>query len=129
MKELTGLLQKDLAVQVFGMSDKSLSNKITRKTVDLDIIIKWAGHNNVDLNWLFYGKGNKYLPKLTANDNSVARLHQSLILNFENPELAKSINEALLDIEKMNPDGLLKIYEHVNWYKEGMEDMKKKKNV
>ncbi len=60
IKKITGLAQKDIAADVFKISDKNLSNKIRRNSVDLDALIKWSGNASVDLNWLLTGKGEPY---------------------------------------------------------------------
>jgi len=61
IKEITGKTQKDIALLIFDISDKNLSNKIKRNSVDLDALINWVGNVNVNLNWLFTGKGEMFL--------------------------------------------------------------------
>lgn len=53
--EHTGLKQYQIASQVFNISDKNLSNKISRNTIDFDKLLEWAVHENVDINWLITG--------------------------------------------------------------------------
>ncbi|MBC8394485.1 MAG: helix-turn-helix domain-containing protein [Deltaproteobacteria bacterium] len=61
MKEITGLTQRELSSKIFNTSDSNLSNKIRRNKVDLDSVMAWAVNTNVNLNWLFTGKGEIYL--------------------------------------------------------------------
>jgi len=58
LKTLTGLSQKEIAEQIFGISDKNLSNKIKRGTLDFFRLIRWAAHEKVDLNLLLVGSGS-----------------------------------------------------------------------
>ena len=52
IKKTTGLNQKQIAIKVFDISDKNLSNRIKDNRIDFFKVIKWAVNNNVDLNWL-----------------------------------------------------------------------------
>ena len=52
LKKLTGFNQKQIATHIFDISDKNLSNKIKRNSIDFFKLIRWAVHKNVDLNWL-----------------------------------------------------------------------------
>ena len=56
MKSVSGWTQKRLAAEVFKISDKNLSNKIGRNTIDIESIIEWSVNNSVDLNWLLTGR-------------------------------------------------------------------------
>ena len=52
IKKATGLNQKQIAVEVFDISDKNLSNRIKDNRIDFFKLVRWAVNNNVDLNWL-----------------------------------------------------------------------------
>jgi len=52
IKKATGLNQKQIAIEIFDISDKNLSNRIKDNRIDFIKLIKWAVNNNVDLNWL-----------------------------------------------------------------------------
>ncbi len=53
IKLISGLNQKEIASQLFDITDRNLSNRIRRNSLDTQSIISWATNNNVDLNWLF----------------------------------------------------------------------------
>jgi hypothetical protein len=57
IKKATGLNQKQIAIEVFDISDKNLSNRIKDNRIDFFKLIKWAVNNNVDLNWLLVSTG------------------------------------------------------------------------
>lgn len=57
IKKTTGLNQKQIAIEVFDISDKNLSNRIKDNRIDFFKLIKWAVNNNVDLNWLLVSTG------------------------------------------------------------------------
>ncbi len=54
-KKKSGLTQRAIARQIFGITDSNLSNRIKRGTVDISPIVNWAKQKNVDLNWLLTG--------------------------------------------------------------------------
>lgn len=56
--ERTGLKQKDIALQIFKNTDKNLSNKIRRNTIDFKKTIEWAVNEKIDLNWLLVSQAN-----------------------------------------------------------------------
>jgi hypothetical protein len=58
MKSVTGYTQKRLASDIFKISDKNLSNKISRNKIDIASIIEWSVNNSVDLNWLLTGRSD-----------------------------------------------------------------------
>ena len=82
--KITGLQQQDIASQIFNISDKNLSNKIRRNTIDLFTIFNWASNEKVDLNWLISGKGSPRLQKnhnpdnVTGIDSCVEILNEAL---------------------------------------------------
>ena len=53
--EHTGWKQYEVAEKLFGISDKNLSNRIARNTIDLHKLIEWGIHASVDLGWLLAG--------------------------------------------------------------------------
>lgn len=57
IKKATGLNQKQIAIEIFDISDKNLSNRIKDNRIDFIKLIKWAVNNNVDLNWLLVSTG------------------------------------------------------------------------
>ena len=56
MKSVTGYTQKRLASDIFKISDKNLSNKISRNKIDITTIVEWSVNHSVDLNWLLTGQ-------------------------------------------------------------------------
>ena len=59
IQEKTGLTKKAIAEQIFNISGKNLSNRISRDGIDFYILLDWAVDNNVDLNWLVTGGGHE----------------------------------------------------------------------
>jgi hypothetical protein len=58
MKSVTGYTQKRLASDIFQISDKNLSNKISRNKIDITSIVEWSVNHSVDLNWLLTGRSD-----------------------------------------------------------------------
>jgi hypothetical protein len=58
MKSVTGYTQKRLASDIFKISDKNLSNKISRNKIDIASIVEWSVNHSVDLNWLLTGRSD-----------------------------------------------------------------------
>ena len=58
MKSVTGYTQKRLASDIFNISDKNLSNKISRNKINITSIVEWSVNNSVDLNWLLTGRSD-----------------------------------------------------------------------
>jgi hypothetical protein len=58
MKSVTGYTQKRLASDIFKISDKNLSNKISRNKIDITTIVEWSVNHSVDLNWLLTGRSD-----------------------------------------------------------------------
>jgi len=56
IKKTTGLNQKQIAIEVFDISDQNLSNRIKDNRIDFFKLIEWAVNNNVDLNWLLVSR-------------------------------------------------------------------------
>jgi len=52
IKERTGWNQKEIAANIFNITDKNLWNRIKRNSVDFIKLIEWGVNNGVDLNWL-----------------------------------------------------------------------------
>jgi len=119
IKKITGKAQKDIAIDVFKISDKNLSNKIRRNSVDLDALIKWSGNANVDLNWLLTGKGEPYLKAIDDPDrytkileppcphgrppNAIELGHGDIIKQFSDKTYARDLNKCLLELERLDP--------------------------
>ena len=55
------MTQKEIASQLYGISDKNLYNKIKLNSVKLFPVFEWAVHNKLDFNWLITGEGPKYI--------------------------------------------------------------------
>lgn len=57
-KEVTGLSQKDIAKQVYEITDSNLNNKIRVGSVRLHVLAEWIMHYKVNLHWLLTGEGD-----------------------------------------------------------------------
>lgn len=131
IKNKTGYTQKDIASLLFGISDKNLSNKIRRNSVDLDALIKWAGNESVDLNWLLTGEGEPHLYRgvdhpgiqepegrvaeaiQDCNPNVVELQHMELVRMFNDKLRAKNANLDLLQIENLDRDTFLEVVGYI----------------
>jgi len=73
------LTRTQIASEIFDLSAQNLSNRIKRGTIDLYQLSSWAFHNNVNINWLITGQGEKYTgeapdtPESTTSDKSIHR--------------------------------------------------------
>jgi hypothetical protein len=59
IQEKSGLLQNQIAEQVFDITPNNLNNKIRRNSVDIKPIAKWAMNHRVNLHWLLTGEGDQ----------------------------------------------------------------------
>ncbi len=89
---------------------------------NLEKYIKFYG---CDKNWLLTGIGGPDQPCTNEsiaeynpdkNNNMVEFQHYELIKNFKNKSLAKSINESLLELERLSPSA----FEEIETYIKGM---------
>ncbi|BBO74692.1 hypothetical protein DSCW_21090 [Desulfosarcina widdelii] len=118
MKSISGLSQKEMASEIFGISEKNLSNKIRRGTVDINILIKWAGNKSVDLNWLLTGEGETYLKDKALNKddtNAEKPLHSIIIERFKQKDLARDINYEMLKLEELKPEALIEVNDFIRF--------------
>ena len=124
IKYLTGLKQKDIASEIFGISDKNLSNKIRRGSVDMDILVRWAGNASVDLNWLLTGNGSPYIKEEQAQPeqeahappstgNVIELRHMELVRGFSDKQRAYEINRELMELEKLDRDAFRRIESYI----------------
>ena len=110
IKLITGYSQKEIASEIFGISDKNLSNKIKRGSIDLEALMEWTGNEMVDLNWLLTGSGISSPPNsiprikkedLPANRNNTTYLdHQLLKLIISGIEKVLEERKIVLDSDK-----------------------------
>jgi transcriptional regulator with XRE-family HTH domain len=134
IKSITGYSQKEVAAEIFGISDKNLSNKIRRGSIDLDALIKWAGNVNVDLNWLLTGKGGPYLSldskvklddgKRQPSPSSVPKASEisdaEIIEQFSDKRYAKELNSSLVELEQLNQQAFQKVGPYIKGLLEGL---------
>jgi len=130
MMAISGMLQKDLATDIFGISDKNLANKIKRGTIDLFKIIEWAGNNNVDLRSLLSEKSETpesiQKPKCIysrASDQESAT--GDMLANFSNKKMARECADRLLEIDRIEPDKLERVAHYLCGFLEGLKPQKK----
>jgi len=97
--------EKDLA-SLMGLSQGDFSNRKKRDTL-IPAIMVWAAQNDIDLNWLIYGKGKEpQEPEpetIKAEPENMVRLdHQDTIAQFPEPRRARDLTRTLLQLAKRN---------------------------
>ena len=105
IKDYTGFSQKVIAQNIFDISDKNLSNKIRRGSIDLAALLSWAGNENVDLNWLFTGEGSPISGQVSDTETLGGQTtadHICIVKNFKNKEEAMQISKILREIESID---------------------------
>lgn len=108
IKLITGLNQGQIATDIYRTSPNNLSNKVSRNTIDIEIIGEWAEHQGVSFDWLLTGHGEPYLSNSVnekgANQqgNVISLEHSELVKHFTDKVLAKEVNQHLLEIEALN---------------------------
>ncbi|MDY6789870.1 MAG: hypothetical protein SWH54_01260 [Thermodesulfobacteriota bacterium] len=135
MMAISGLLQKDIATDIFRISEKNLANKIKRGTIDLFKVIEWAGNNNVDLRSLFLEKNEDYTynaPEFTQKPKGIysrasdrETVIGDMLANFNNKKIARECIEKLLEIDRINPGKLESLNFIIYAFLEGMRPEKK----
>jgi hypothetical protein len=128
IKKCTGTTQKEIASDIFGISDKNLSNKIRRNSVDLGPLLVWAGNENVDLNWLLTGDGDPHINRAPCEDgvvvsatrdapistsNVIELQHMDLVKKFKDKPRAKNANDDLLQIEELDRDTFIEVVGYI----------------
>ncbi|MBC2712670.1 MAG: helix-turn-helix domain-containing protein [Desulfosarcina sp.] len=136
IKFITGYTQKDIATEIFGISDKNLSNKIKRGSVDLDSLIKWSINASVDLTWLLTGKGNPYINGGGSNDgqdgifdpatpytssNVIVSKYADIIRQFKDKPRAKSAGLDLLTLERINKTAFIETCAYIKGVTNGIQ--------
>ena len=91
LRKITGFNQKQIATHIFDISDKNLSNKIKRNSIDFFKLIRWAVHKNVDLNWLFTENAIK-----PQKDNEASQIDLDTLI-----QVVKIVDEKLSSEEKV----------------------------
>jgi hypothetical protein len=89
----TGLKQFQVANYIFGITDKNLSNKIKRNTIDLFAIIKWAGNAKVDLEYILTGKEPKFVEDKNDPEDSTFIYKEGMPFD-DDPVIAELLKEA-----------------------------------
>jgi len=89
-----------------GLSQGDFSNRKKRDTL-IPAIMVWAAQNDIDLNWLIYGKGKEpQEPEpetIKAEPENMVRLdHQDTIAQFPEPRRARDLTRTLLQLAKRN---------------------------
>ncbi|WP_419657738.1 helix-turn-helix domain-containing protein [Desulfosarcina variabilis] len=105
IKDYTGFSQKIIAQKIFDISDKNLSNKIRRGSVDLAALLSWASNENVDLNWLFTGEGSPISGQVSDTQTLGGKTtvdHICIVKDFKNKEEAMQISKILREIESID---------------------------
>lgn len=102
LKKTTGLNQKQIAVQVFDISDNNLSNRIRENRIDFQKLICWAINNKVNLDWLLIDNDS-----LTSNN--VIPIHPG----YELADMVLERTKEKIDTEgkKRLAEALRKIYD------------------
>lgn len=134
IKNLTGYTQKEVASEIFGISDKNLSNKIKRGSIDLDALILWSSNENVDMNWLLTGKGEPYLsitskenkslketqtsPKRSSNHSEIS--DAEIIQQFSDKNYARELNFHLAEMERINSEAFNKVGHYIKGLLDGL---------
>lgn len=104
IKQITGLKQKEIAVQVFKDTEKNFTNKIKRNSINIPLLIEWATKNNIDIHWLMTGEKYKEDDKDILKSGSVLEItHRDIIEQFTNKEWARNINQKLVELERLDP--------------------------
>lgn len=117
IKSLTGYTQKVIASELFGISDKNLSNKIKRNSIDIEALVKWAVNDNVDLDWLLTGLIRPNLRRgsgptkdqYSVDSDEVGFRYMELFRFVQDKKRASNIIEELLEIEKLDPEAFIRI--------------------
>lgn len=118
IKSKTGYTQKEIATLIFGISDKNLSNKIKRNSVDLESLLKWASNELVDLNWLF-GQEDE-LGEITQTSNIVMTRHADIIQRFNDKSYAMDLNLHLVELERLSPEAYRKVGSYIQGVVDGV---------
>ena len=132
IKTLTGLKEKEIAIQIFDISPQNLSIRKNKNDTPYDKLIAWGVKKNLNLRWLLTGKepGDEIKPKNDKENNRVAAYrdleHEKIIAGFKDKPKAREINLMLREIEELSPDGLDRIKEKASDILEGMRLMKPK---
>ena len=127
VKLITGSTQKEIAADLFEISDKNLSNKIKRGSIDIDALIKWAGNASVDLNWLLTGNGTPYINMndidgrtSSENSNLVESDHFDIFRRFVDKPFAIDLNLDLVELERMSPAAYRKVGAYIKGVVDGV---------
>jgi transcriptional regulator with XRE-family HTH domain len=121
IKTKTGYTQKEIAALIFGISDKNLSNKIKRNSVDLDLLLKWADNESVDLNWLF---GKEDSPgEIAQTSNIIETRHADIIQRFNDKSYAMDLNLHLVELERLSPEAYRKVGSYIQGVVDGVRMM------
>jgi hypothetical protein len=100
MKHIAGIkTDKDLA-ELIDLSPADFSNRKKRDTL-LPLIIDWAIHEKVDLNWLLTGDGNQTLDSVDADSLNPVDSYSFRIKSLEKEvESLKEQMASLVDLHE-----------------------------
>lgn len=76
----------------------------------LPLIVNWAIDNNVNIDWLVTGKGDKYIKEGAGQgegDEAVDVEHDEIIKRFLDKKRARDANMALLKIEALDREAFI----------------------
>jgi transcriptional regulator with XRE-family HTH domain len=92
---------------LFGVDKNTIDSYRNKRSVpNIEFMGEFCKKFSVNPSWLLFGQGGKYILdeyNSASKPNNVVGLHQDVVTRFNNKELAKDINEDLLDIERLSP--------------------------
>jgi hypothetical protein len=140
IKDLTGLNQSQIAAEIYDIKPSDLSNRISRNSINIEILGEWADKNRVSLDWLIHGYGNPYyndkvnnMGRATNGEPPNERHAQqarfikaeknSLLNEFTEKDLAKEVSVQLLEIERLNSTAFKEACAYIKGMATGLKSM------
>lgn len=117
IRDQLGLTQETLG-KILGLNRLNVTNLESGK-VKISTLHALAIEHvlNVNKEWLLYGKGNPFIdrPETPAETAEITRVveYQDLIKRFKKPELAKEINENLIELEELDDPLYIDVAKHI----------------
>ena len=116
LKEHTNCTKQSELAEILDISSNDFSMRKKKGTL-LQLIIPWAIHQNVSLDWIFYGKETVSF----ENANLIDLKHFDVVREFNDRETALEINQNLKSIEDISPK---KFYEIGGYVKGTLNELK-----
>lgn len=118
IRDQLGLTQEALG-KMLGLNRLNITNLESGK-VKISTLHALAIEHvlNVNKEWLLYGKGNPFIdrPETPAETAEITRAgveRQDLIKRFRKPEIAKEINEDLIELEELDDPLYIDVAKHI----------------